>query len=832
MDNTVLPTLAYNPLPASTYNPLPASTYNPQARTTVASKHNTIIEDEPQEYWMSQNDYTPRQATFDDLYDVSDNESVSEDIPIVISLSPIQTRDGGKQMPLEILSPTAWPSVHRPQKPGEYQQFDSGLLSPPIAVPRMKLSLITNRNSMHSSNAPSLDGSLTSEEMATISCPSTPDISSVEQDPSEWTLPVQLQASSMMTLGCLSEPNTRDTQAFALQPVEMQEVVGQLGRLNTQFEICMTPIEDGELSAISIPSPGGFFSTLDADSRSAWMAPSAISPALPTAVAETFYGVPFGSPKMDSQASHYSGMSATPGFRPANIEIYADTELTEGPPTARQIPAHWNCGTPGLQALKSPAFNPGTPGLRTPGLRTPGLPQYGLKSPNFTEELLDFNDNYERQLRESSIMNIDRTASWLTSQGPVPAEVIVEEIPEYEPFVEMESYPDEPTQTYEQERAYVHVEEPVEEELPKDTLILRGFQHVQTTKSDADAFVHRKTRTEKLRLDRKCLFTSHVNQLEGKYIIGTPQPVTAIKRFDLDPVQEEEAEKAMIADAVREQNALQQLEPSAWNVEATKYLNGGTLLTSPTAKIFSRKRTAKILDLGGLSTCDWSWQVAIEHPQAIVQTVYTADYPIDKSIATPTNHKQKVVPNLWTLPFENNYFDCISARNVYSLLKLNKPEGRRSDEYDLCLRECMRVLRPGGYLEFALLDADIMNSGPRAAALNVLFETNLKTHGYDATPTKSWLNRLRKNGFENIRRAWLVLPMSQHNSSRGGTTADASHITGMVGSWAWERWMVKLQREMGTNEERLLEGVVAVLEEGARTEASWRCLSGWARKPY
>jgi hypothetical protein len=68
-------------------------------------------------------------------------------------------------------------------------------------------------------------------------------------------------------------------------------------------------------------------------------------------------------------------------------------------------------------------------------------------------------------------------------------------------------------------------------------------------------------------------------------------------------------------------------------------------------------------------------------------------------------------------------------------------------------------------------------------------------------------------------------------AEREGTTADASHISGLVGSWAWERWMLKLHKEMGREADRFLEGVPSALEEGSRTGASWRYLSGWARKP-
>jgi U6 snRNA-associated Sm-like protein LSm2 len=43
--------------------------------------------------------------------------------------------------------------------------------------------------------------------------------------------------------------------------------------------------------------------------------------------------------------------------------------------------------------------------------------------------------------------------------------------------------------------------------------------------------------------------------------------------------------------------------------------------------------------------------------------------------------------------------------------------------------------------------------------------------------------------------------------------------------------MLKLQMEIGVAEENLLEGVGAIVEEGRRCGAGWRCLNGWARKP-
>jgi len=299
--------------------------------------------------------------------------------------------------------------------------------------------------------------------------------------------------------------------------------------------------------------------------------------------------------------------------------------------------------------------------------------------------------------------------------------------------------------------------------------------------------------------------------------------VTARRDSELAVVEEEASEKMAIATALRQQSALEQITPVSWNVEATKFLNGGTLLTSPTGKMFGKGAKGRLLDLGGVASCDWAWQVAFEYPNSTVHTVFTADQPISNSFTSPRNHKQSVVDHLWKLSFPDNYFDCISARNVYSLL--------RTDEYDLCLKECMRVLRPGGYIEFALLDSDLIKAGRLGTTLSFEFSSSLKSRGYDPTPTKTWLRRLRNAGFGQVRRAWLVLPMSQVSATVEGSTADASHITGMVGSWAWERWMQKLQNEMGNDGKQWLELVAGVMEEGAKTGASWRYLSGWARKP-
>ena len=64
-----------------------------------------------------------------------------------------------------------------------------------------------------------------------------------------------------------------------------------------------------------------------------------------------------------------------------------------------------------------------------------------------------------------------------------------------------------------------------------------------------------------------------------------------------------------------------------------------------------------------------------------------------------------------------------------------------------------------------------------------------------------------------------------------GSTEDVANVSGLLGGWMWEQWMLKLHMEMGRERAKLLEGVAAVLEEGRECGSGWRVLSGWARKP-
>lgn len=758
-------------------------------------------------------------AQFDDLYDVTDDEA--EEVPLKCSASvKKQARTTRHRYPsLIIPSPSAWPTIQKLQKSAITSLSPTGPmhLSP---TPNMMSMLAARTLRVPASSAtPSLDGSMTSEEMEHLSCPSTPDVYARKEN-DDWA--VQLQPRALETLHHLSmtESEVEAAQALELPETEMEQIYHPSSDANSS----LTPggYEDNTLSPLSIPSPGGFFSSLGGSARITWSVSS--DQAVPsTCVAETFYGVP------------WRASSGEPV--PQVIEVKVEPPPVDEPPTAK------------LTILSGPSDDEEV---------TEILP---------SDTRCEYNPNYDEELQKMASTNLGQTESWLASQFSYLA-AICEEGPAAEP--QTPSTPSHKRQkslegsySSPSKKSVRFLEEApkspassTDETEEKEAVFVEAFEHICESARKTDAYIHRQTRADAMHIHRRHLASSHRDQLLGRYEISQiarPAPPRPVSSFYTD---DPTVLKERIARAQKERQALEQVMPSAWVLQAQKFLNGGKLLSAPASKVVRRSVHARILDVGGHTTCDWAWQVAYDYEDATVYTVNSSPEAFPQ-IQGPSNHKTTVVPNYWTFPYPSCHFDVISLRSLYTLLKTNTPVGSRMDELDLCLKECLRCLRPGGYLDFSVLDADIIRAGPFAQAMSAEFSFNLKTRGYDPAPTKSFLARLNKAGFEDIKRSWTVLPMGQTASRWNdalavgtadsaektitpdgdvtpsapiGTTRDVSALTGLTGAWAWERWMIKLQVEMGKDEERLLEGVPAMLEEGVKTGAGWRQLTGWARK--
>ena len=939
---------------------LPATTYVPPARQVRKQKLNTIIEDERSEDEVngsdeeredlgrgrsllslnprSMNSTSPvpsltssvssyyrnkrRSRDFDDLYDVSDEESIPEHEIAMSSRSvspeslPGFKEARGRCASLVIPSPGYWPTIQK-------MQNLNPALPPKIPISPAALSLLA-RELPSVSRPPSLDGSYTSDPLARSTAPPTPtievhsdngdmwgeasimakpnvdretvffdvdgspDLEMRMDDACRWynragvvseeativrdfacstkyamsdspvpdspvlgtddgdsEMGVQLPSEALVTLQHLSLdiPFKPNFASEAETSEEMREVQLQRPRPHSVEMTPLSQMSDYSISQLSIPSPGGFFASLDSNTRYTWCVggshPTSAAPPSST-TAEQFYNCPWNK---------------EPSAMIESIIEVDDTD-TDGPPTARQMPFITD-----TQDQLQPKIEP-----------SPTTPSIDPRQ--------DFDEGYESGILQTAEESLDRTSVWLAAQtsymsalretNPVnDAGDLSRMNSQHVQIDSLDSPMKKAVHFVESEVAHRDLKS-AEKPGESDSIYYHAFQHVANDTKVADAFRHRSERSNSIQANRLCLPDEHLDRLRGDCnIIETdrplrPRPISMFPGKEMD-ADEQTAEQKAIARIERERQALQQVTASMWVVEASKFLSGGNLLNSPavnalaqvpsSSKIEANTRIdcIRVLDLGGQPNGDWAWHCAREFPEAKVYTATTEVHLVNSSIRGPRNHRKAAVSKLWELPFPDHHFDAISARSLFRYLKREKPLGENVDEYDLCLRECLRCLKPGGYLEYFLLDSELVNSGSRGVAVSVEFGFNLRTRGYDPLPTKTWLGRVRRAGFDDIKRAWTFLPMGspvkenfvlpetpppdvstyadKAEAVQGpvGSTVDAADLTGLVGSWAWEQWMLKLQTEMG--KERLLEGVSAVLEEGKTTGAGWKCLSGWARKP-
>ncbi|WPG97614.1 Hypothetical protein R9X50_00039400 [Acrodontium crateriforme] len=806
---------------------------------------------------------------FDELYDISESES--EELPIKLSTS-VKKRVGAAKSrypSLVIPSPGQWPTIEKLKS--------STALSPPTNICLSPAALahfqLRSQRIPSTSSAPSLDGSLTSEELALSSCPSTPDIAQQGEHENVWEAPVQLDPSAFSLLQTINADDNHEQQLETVIEVpeeavsEMREIVESppltgrfsLKSLNTKN---LAPANgedaDDELSALSVPSPGGFFASLDSSVRKTW---SGAGPTPTTSTATEFYGVPFrpSSSLLTSTATSFYNVPWR--SRPENPIEHTVT-------------------------LACP-----------PSPRSPITARKGVFSPtDVIKEVDEIDETYDNTLQQTAAVNIDRTALWLNAQTDYMKAVCAEDDGEdvVESFKDVEgampTTPDQaspstidfspaskksvrfaddasptdpstdPTKCPEKRISPIH-----------DGTFWEGWRHIKRSQRARDVFQQRQIRVEAEHVRRVSCVKQHVDQLQGKYEITTtkrPSPNRPVSTFLPKSTEDDGVE--LIATVEKERQALCQLQSSAWYLAAQRKVNGGSLLTSPTIQSYNERDDVKILDLAGQVHCSWGWTVAADHPKAEVYTTVSTDaeaHVLGSSLEGPDNHFVVAAPRLWELPFEDNFFDVISARNLYVHLKTLWPKGKAADEWDLTLRECLRTLKPGGYFEFDLLDAELVNPDPSSQALGVEFAFSLKARGYDPSGGKSFLPRLKRAGFGDIKRAWMVLPVADVSprwtdtgkvlsraatmtSDNGkdspgeingcatkiyeppmtGSTQDVRAMTGLVGARMWEQWMVKLNNETGRSEARCLEGVAKALEEAGRGTAAWRCLVGWARK--
>ncbi|KAK8139623.1 hypothetical protein PG984_000746 [Apiospora sp. TS-2023a] len=877
---------------------------------------------------------------FDDIYDVSDDEGIQR-MPSRRSSTKRQSsvrNSSSRRAAPALASHRVLPKLTIPASQEQNAEPYSGrpefkkLLSPVPPTPPAKVEMSPAvisflqshqaRDVPAGSAPPSLDGSLSSEQMAAMSAPPTPIIGADEATSTDWT-GVQLQPGALATLRALSggsdlgEEEYQNEQVIEIPEEPAREMEQQTPRLFSSLQrrpsLRLSTEQqqslNNNLTTLEIPSPSGFFSGLTPRSRTAWHMPTTTTDdiAPPTSTtAEQFYRCPWNdqaAPPMPAMPQLFSRALPPPPPRPqrfsdsqapsAPIEQVVEVRatLSDGIPTARPVilehvvEARGNNSDGLLTARRIPGRR--NPSNSSATAAEPTSPHEG----DATEIVTVYDPEYARKQQEEALSNLDRTELWLSAQKAYmkgvqleeksdAAEPAAERLQVTTPLKAKFAEPEASLEASHKKKAVRFSEIVSKADIPKslpskisrqESAYYRAFQGIIIRSRHQDSFVHRLPRYEYLQAQRLSLREEHRNQLLGKYQLSV-LPQSAKKRMSAnvargDDIIEDDLEKLK---REKEAEALSQMAAANWHVNAFKALNGGRLFCASLSKRLARlsrmagpSERARILDLGGQATCDWGWHCAFMYPSAKVYTTTTKAIRqlSNSNIRGPPNHRQIAVQRLAKLPFPDNYFDLISARELHSILKFVGENGE--DEWETCLQEAMRVLKPGGYLEFSVLDSDIVNAGPLGLAKSVEFGFALKTLGYDPNPTKLFLSRLQRAGYKDIRRGWVCLPMGQkqpvdHNIVRDsfgceiklnleaqvqGSTENIASMTGLAGSWAWERWLLRCEMEKVVCEGRLLEtaeireagqcldGVHAVIEEGRQRGAAWRILNGYAMKP-
>lgn len=281
----------------------------------------------------------------------------------------------------------------------------------------------------------------------------------------------------------------------------------------------------------------------------------------------------------------------------------------------------------------------------------------------------------------------------------------------------------------------------------------------------------------------------------------------------------------------------------------SRWLSFDRVLFSPALVEANRNSNDRVLVLDGLGNDDWSFYCAETY--AHVDIFNLSPKPASSlqigALQLPKNYRQVQHVDLRKdFPFETGFFTAAVFRF---------PAATSEDAYLNLISECMRVLRPGGYLEMSILDINMVNMGNRARkALHELKhrirvsqpEVALKSLSTSLQKMAKW------SGFENLNRCMVSVPVAGRVSRSGsqsgsldknkGTLEDLrkgasgkddgglANSLATIGRWWFTRCYEMIALPYG-DLGRSIWNDEALLEECAKKETGFKLLLCYAQKP-
>ena len=276
----------------------------------------------------------------------------------------------------------------------------------------------------------------------------------------------------------------------------------------------------------------------------------------------------------------------------------------------------------------------------------------------------------------------------------------------------------------------------------------------------------------------------------------------------------------------------------------SRWLSFDRVLFSPALVEAKRNHKDRVLVLDGLGNDDWSFYCAETYADVDIFNLSPkpASSPQIGALQLPKNfHQVQHVDLRKPFPFEAGFFTAAVFRF---------PAATSEDAYLNSISECMRVLRPEGYLEMSILDIDMVNMGQLARrALEELKDRMGILHPEVALKPLSEISQkmMKRCGFENLNRCVVNVPVAGQVSRSRSLDGDSGALgdlrkdalgkgdsglgsLAMVGRWWFSRCYEMLTLPYG-DLRRSMWNDEALLEECEKREAGFKLLLCYAQKP-
>ncbi|KAJ1329005.1 gliotoxin biosynthesis N-methyltransferase [Microdochium nivale] len=209
---------------------------------------------------------------------------------------------------------------------------------------------------------------------------------------------------------------------------------------------------------------------------------------------------------------------------------------------------------------------------------------------------------------------------------------------------------------------------------------------------------------------------------------------------------------------------LAQVNLRVGSMTVSKWLTFGQVLFSPVRDdlvnaVGSLKRHA-ILVIDGLGNDDWSFYAAETYPAATFFNL-SPRAPIAKEqtassfpLSPPNHHQIQFNSHLDKFPFGPETFTSVVFRF---------PAAAPESHFNNIISESRRVLKPGGYIELSILDADLNNVGTRTrrAARRLKERVAAKHPDYSLGSTSDTMLRLLgRKGFTDVKTCRVGVPVA------------------------------------------------------------------------